>query len=151
MGIQIKGEVMRIIFSNSDNNYRIFTVSNNENTFTLCGYIPKIEEGLSYEFECEETYHPRYGNQYKVLTYQSIMENSREGIINYLSSNLFPGVGLICAEKVYNELGDKMSIVSYTSSERDLLARLMRAEALGEGNLGMLMVGNVAVNRAIAD
>ena len=35
------------------------------------------------------------------------MENSREGIINYLSSNLFPGVGLICAEKVYNELGDK--------------------------------------------
>ena len=27
----------------------------------------------------------------------------------------------------------------------------MRAEALGEGNLGMLMVGNVVVNRAIAD
>ena len=30
-----------------------------------------------------------------------------------------------------------------------LLARLMRAEAVGEGNLGMLMVGNVGVNRAI--
>ena len=44
-----------------------------------------------------------------------------------------------------------MSIVSYTSNERDLLARLMRAEALGEGNLGMLMVGNVGVNRVLAD
>ena len=42
-----------------------------------------------------------------------------------------------------------MSIINYTSNERDLLARLMRAEALGEGNLGMLMVGNVAVNRGI--
>ena len=42
-----------------------------------------------------------------------------------------------------------MSILNYTSNERDLLARLMRAEALGEGNLGMLMVGNVGVNRAI--
>lgn len=44
-----------------------------------------------------------------------------------------------------------MAIINYTSKERDLLARLMRAEALGEGNLGMLMVGNVIVNRALAD
>ena len=43
-----------------------------------------------------------------------------------------------------------MSIVSYTSKERDLLARLMRAEAVGEGDLGMLMVGNVGVNRTMA-
>lgn len=44
-----------------------------------------------------------------------------------------------------------MSIIKHTTSERDLLARLMRAEAVGEGDLGMLMVGNVVVNRGIAD
>ncbi len=44
-----------------------------------------------------------------------------------------------------------MGIVKYTTSERDLLARLMRAEAVGEGELGMLMVGNVGVNRTLAD
>lgn len=43
-----------------------------------------------------------------------------------------------------------MGIINYTTNERDLLARLMRAEAVGEGNLGMLMVGNVGVNRGIA-
>ena len=42
-------------------------------------------------------------------------------------------------------------IVKYTTKELDLLARLIRAEALGEGNLGMLMVGNVGINRVIAD
>ena len=42
-------------------------------------------------------------------------------------------------------------IIKYITSERDLLARLMRAEALGEGSLGMLMVGNVTVNRVLAD
>lgn len=42
-------------------------------------------------------------------------------------------------------------IIKYNSNERDLLARLMRAEALGEGGLGMLMVGNVVVNRVLAD
>ena len=44
-----------------------------------------------------------------------------------------------------------MAIIKYTDKERDLLARLMRAEAVGEGDLGMLMVGNVGVNRIIAD
>lgn len=42
-------------------------------------------------------------------------------------------------------------LLKYTTKELDLLARLMRAEALGEGDLGMLMVGNVAVNRALAN
>lgn len=42
-------------------------------------------------------------------------------------------------------------LVNYNTKELDLMARLMRAEALGEGNLGMLMVGNVIVNRSIAD
>ncbi|MCI5966802.1 MAG: cell wall hydrolase [Tenericutes bacterium] len=44
-----------------------------------------------------------------------------------------------------------MMLVQYTSKELDLLARLIRAEAVGEGELGMLMVGNVIVNRTIAD
>ena len=44
-----------------------------------------------------------------------------------------------------------MSVINYTSRDRDLLARLMRAEAVGEGELGMLMVGNVCVNRVLAD
>ena len=46
--------------------------------------------------------------------------------------------------------GDVM-IVKYTTKEKELLARLMRAEAVGEGNLGMLMVGNVGINRVLAD
>ena len=44
-----------------------------------------------------------------------------------------------------------MSVIRSTDTERDLLARLMRAEAVGEGDLGMLMVGNVVINRALAN
>jgi len=42
-------------------------------------------------------------------------------------------------------------IISYTTKELDLLARIMRAEAQTEGELGMLMVGNVVVNRVLGD
>ena len=44
-----------------------------------------------------------------------------------------------------------MSVVKYTKKELDLLARLMRAEAESEGELGMLMVGNVGINRVLAN
>ena len=42
-------------------------------------------------------------------------------------------------------------LINYTDRDLDLLARIMRAEALGEGNLGMLLVGNVVVNRVLAN
>lgn len=42
-------------------------------------------------------------------------------------------------------------LIKYNNKELDLCARLMRAEALAEGDLAMLMVGNVIVNRAIAN
>lgn len=42
-------------------------------------------------------------------------------------------------------------IISYTDDDVDMLARIMRAEALNEGELGMLMVGNVVVNRVLAN
>jgi N-acetylmuramoyl-L-alanine amidase len=44
-----------------------------------------------------------------------------------------------------------MARVKYTDSDVALMARMMRAEAEGEGKQGMLYVGNVIVNRAIAD
>jgi len=40
-----------------------------------------------------------------------------------------------------------LAVIKTNSEHTRLLARLMRAEAEGEGELGMLMVGNVGVNR----
>lgn len=44
-----------------------------------------------------------------------------------------------------------MPVVKATWDEIQLLARLIRAEAESEGDLGMLMVGNVGVNRVRGD
>ena len=44
-----------------------------------------------------------------------------------------------------------MAIIAHNNKELELLARLMRAEAEGEGKTGMLLVGNVCVNRALAN
>lgn len=44
-----------------------------------------------------------------------------------------------------------MAVIQANEKDIELLARLMRAEAEGEGQLGMLMVGNTGVNRVKAD
>ncbi|SHE70949.1 N-acetylmuramoyl-L-alanine amidase [Seinonella peptonophila] len=44
-----------------------------------------------------------------------------------------------------------MAVVRHKPEEVQLLARLMRAEAEGEGDLGMLLVGNVSINRVRVD
>jgi N-acetylmuramoyl-L-alanine amidase len=42
-------------------------------------------------------------------------------------------------------------LINYTDAELDELARIMRSEALSDGDLAMLMVGNVVVNRVLAN
>ena len=42
-----------------------------------------------------------------------------------------------------------MAVIAHNNEEVKLLARLMRAEAESEGTKGMLLVGNVVVNRAL--
>ena len=44
-----------------------------------------------------------------------------------------------------------MAVIKANSEDVRLLARLMRAEAEGEGEQGMLMVGNVGVNRILGN
>lgn len=44
-----------------------------------------------------------------------------------------------------------MAVIRYNTRQLKLLARLMRAEAEGDGKLGMLMVGNTGVNRVRVD
>jgi len=44
-----------------------------------------------------------------------------------------------------------VAVIKANTEQTKLLARLMRAEAEGEGTLGMLMVGNVGVNRVRAN
>ncbi len=43
-----------------------------------------------------------------------------------------------------------MAVIAHSTAEKKLLARLMRAEAESDGKKGMLCVGNVVVNRALA-
>lgn len=117
---KVIGVVNKIIYYNENNGYGIIKIKidyknkvNSQyknilfsNILSILSYFDRRPyEDEEYEFTGElET--SSYGYQLKASMFRRLNENSREGVITYLSSELFPGVGKKAAEKVYECLGD---------------------------------------------
>jgi exodeoxyribonuclease V alpha subunit len=76
-----------------------------EPTIIICGFFPKLETGVRYRFFGELKSHPKFGMQYNAQKYERIMESTKDGIIDYLSSDLFKGIGPKTAARIVETLG----------------------------------------------
>src|SRR5699024_3923444 len=108
----VKGEVIRILFQNSDNYYTVIKVDvmdSNEDfdhEVTIVGYFPQIVEGETYLFKGKVIEHPKYGKQLQADTFEKELPQTKQGVIHYLSSDLFKGIGKKTAERIVNKLGE---------------------------------------------
>ena len=112
----IKGNYRQSIFS-SDKGYIIglFKVkeTNSEDietgkTITFTGYFHELNLDDNYIFYGDVVEHPRYGRQFNVNEYERVKPTDKEGIITFLSSDLFPGVGESLAQKIVEALGENV-------------------------------------------
>ncbi|MBO5414950.1 MAG: ATP-dependent RecD-like DNA helicase, partial [Bacilli bacterium] len=115
MDIYIKGQFRKSIFQ-SDNGYIIglFKVSetNDENidiyvdrTITFTGYFHELNEVDTYIFYGKLVDHNKYGEQFQVEKYERCMPDDKNGIVDFLSSGLFKGIGEAKAKKIEKVLG----------------------------------------------
>lgn len=109
----VKGTVERVIYYNRESGYGVclFRVSESSEPVeteevTVVGLMASPQEGLTYTCRGEWESHPRYGEQFRVKRMEQDMPRSREAVIKYLSSDLFPGIGPKTATKIVSELGD---------------------------------------------
>lgn len=75
-------------------------------TVTFTGYFHDLNEDDTYIFYGEEMDHPRYGFQYQVSDYERIKPADKDGIIAFLASDLFPGIGESMAANIVEILGE---------------------------------------------
>lgn len=112
----IQGIVKALIFYSNENSYNIIklkiTDSNEDlNLFTdddyitVTGYFPQPMRGEEIKFFGELKDNPKYGTQYVVRNYEKLSDTSIAGLIEYLSSDLFKGIGLKTATHIVNALG----------------------------------------------
>ena len=116
MDSYIKGNYRRSIFK-SDKGYVIglFKVreTNDETleeyvnqTITFTGYFHELNEDDTYILYGEAVNHPRYGFQFQSNRYERIKPTGKEAVVEFLSSDLFPGVGEKLAKSIADVLGD---------------------------------------------
>ena len=115
MKLYIKGNYRKTIFS-SNKGYVIglFKVreTNDEEmklyinkSVTFTGYFHELNEDDMYCFYGETVDHPKYGIQFQVSDYERLKPEDEDGLVAFLSSDLFKGVGVTLAKSIVDTLG----------------------------------------------
>ncbi len=145
----IQGVIRNLTFYNEDNGYAIVKIhvtdtnikrglfdDSIDDSFTVTGYFPKPTKGEEYRFFGDVTFHERYGEQFSAKSYEKTEYINIEGLIDYLASDLFPGVGQKTAERVVETLGeDAINKIIKEPDALDEVPKLSEAQkkALSEG------------------
>ena len=112
----IKGKLSKKIYTN-DNGYligifKIKETNINEileligKTITITGYFNQLNENELYILYGDINEHPKYGIQFQTNNYERLKPEDKDGIIEFLSSDLFPGIGESMAKKIVDKLGE---------------------------------------------
>lgn len=75
-------------------------------TITYTGYFHEQNEEDTYMLYGKMVTHDRYGEQFQVDSYERLMPEEKDGIVEFLSSNIFKGIGEKKAQKIVEMLGE---------------------------------------------
>lgn len=75
-------------------------------TITFTGYFADLNENERYIMYGEIVNHPKYGFQYNVNESERIKPDDKDGIVEFLSSDLFKGIGEKMAIRIVEILGE---------------------------------------------
>lgn len=79
----------------------------NEKIITFTGYFSDINIDDHLKLNGNFTRHNKYGDQFLTDSYEIIIPEEKDGIITFLSSEVFPGIGEAKAQKIYDNFKDK--------------------------------------------
>jgi len=78
----------------------------NDKTITFTGYFSNINIDDNLKLFGTFTVHNKYGEQFLSNSYEIVLPEEKDGIITFLSSDIFPGIGEIKAKKIFDKFGD---------------------------------------------
>lgn len=111
----IDASIKRYLFFNEENSYSVIKVkildtdetelTYFEPTIIICGFFPKLDKNTNYRFKGNITNHEKYGIQYNADNFERIIDNTYNGLVDYLSSDIFKGIGKKTAQRIVDKLG----------------------------------------------
>ena len=133
--MEIQGQVERITFYNKENGYTIarLKIPGNRDLITIVGNLFSIIPGEILKLKGEWKNHPKYGEQFLIQSYESIVPASVKGVEKYLGSGLIKGIGPVMAKRLVNKFGNEtLEII-----ENDI-QKLKEVEGIGTKRITMI-------------
>ena len=112
----IKGIFRKFIYESNNYVVGLFKVKETDElelkayenkTITITGYFHELTIDENYVMHGETFNNKKYGLQYNVKEYERITPKGKDAVIDFLSSDLFSGIGEKTAKQIVETLGDK--------------------------------------------
>ena len=120
----LQGILERIVYENPDTGYTVGRLSARAQSelITVVGNLASINPGESLLLQGEWVDNPRYGRQFQIEKYETILPANIVGLRKYLGSGLIKGIGPKMAALIVRKFGmDTMDVIEY---EPDKLTRV---------------------------
>lgn len=135
MIIEIKGQLERITYRNEENSYTIakIKVGGRNDLVTVVGNLLSVSPGEVLKLKGEWHNHPKFGEQFKIISYESVVPATVNGIEKYLGSGLIKGIGPVMAKRLVSKFGlETLNII-----ETDI-KKLNEVEGIGDKRIEMM-------------
>ncbi|MDD2494531.1 MAG: ATP-dependent RecD-like DNA helicase [Tissierellia bacterium] len=128
-----KGTVVETIFRNNDNGYTVAIMETDNEVLTITGVFGTDITNEVLEVFGKKIKHPKYGEQFNVDIYNSVLPTNIDQIESYLSSGLIKGVGKYTAKKIVELFKeDTFNIIMHDPM------RLTEIDGIGEKKVEMI-------------
>jgi exodeoxyribonuclease V alpha subunit len=131
----LDGVLERVTFANPETGYTIARIDAGRGSelVTAVGPLLGAQVGESLRMRGRWTSHPKYGRQFEVHSYTTVLPATTAGIQRYLGSGLIKGIGPVMAERMVAHFGvDIMHVIE------DSPGRLIEVEGLGPKRSAMI-------------
>ncbi len=122
-----RGQLVEVIYLNTDNGYLVGVFHTDEDEINVVGYMHSaVKKGGIYRLTGEWKMHASYGEQFHFNEYFEEMPESEEAIESYLGSGILKGIGPKTAACIVNKFGkDTFKIIEKSPD------RLTEVEGIG--------------------
>jgi exodeoxyribonuclease V alpha subunit len=131
----LDGVLERVTFANPETGYTIARIDagRSSDLVTAVGPLLGAQVGESLRMRGRWTSHPKYGRQFEVHSYTTVLPATTQGIQRYLGSGLIKGIGPVMAERMVAHFGvDIMHVIE------DSPGRLVEVDGLGPKRSAMI-------------
>lgn len=109
MPIKLTGTIKTVTFRNPENGWTVLRVDcqDPKELVTAVGTFPPLETGETLSLEGAWIEHSKFGRQFQVKSFEPVIPEDGESLVQYLSSGLFPGMGPVTAKRIVERFGDQ--------------------------------------------